>query len=256
MAVAERFSLDGQVALTIGGTSGIGREIALGFSDAGATIVTVSRTPEKVERTVKEIEAAGGTAQGHVADVRDIDQIRELVAKVIADHGRIDTLLNSQGVTRLKPSQEFTEEDYDFILDTNLKSVFFCSTEVGKHMIERGSGSMINIASLSSYRGWSNSCLYSLSKFGVVSLTETLACEWAQRGVRVNGIAPGFFMTDLNKERMPQARKEHAIARTPMGRFGELDELVGAAIFLASPAAKYVTGETIRVDGGYLAMGI
>ena len=256
MGVAERFSLEGQVALTIGGTSGIGREIALGFADAGATIVTASRTPEKVERTVNEIEAAGGTAQGHVADVCDLDQIRDLVAKVIADHGRVDTLLNSQGTTLLKPVVEFTEEDYDFILDTNLKSVFFCSTEVGKHMLERGSGSMINIASLASYRGWPNSCLYSLSKFGVVSLTETLACEWAKRGVRVNGIAPGFFMTDLNKEKMSQARKELAVARTPMGRFGDLDELVGAAIYLASPAAKYVTGETIRVDGGYLAAGV
>jgi NAD(P)-dependent dehydrogenase (short-subunit alcohol dehydrogenase family) len=141
-------------------------------------------------------------------------------------------------------------------MTTNLKSVFFVSIEVGKRMLARGSGAIINIASLASYRGWGRSALYGMSKWGVVSLTETLAREWAARGVRVNGIAPGFFMTALNRERMSEERKREAIHRTPAGRFGELDELVGAAIYLASPAASFVTGETIRVDGGYLAAGI
>ena len=252
----DRFSIGGQVALTLGGTSGIGRQIALGFADAGATVITVSRTPEKVERTVAEIRDAGGKAEGHVADLCDLGQVVDLVAKVIANHGHIDILLNCQGITVLKPAEEFTETDYDSVLDTNLKSVFFCCQEVGKQMLERSSGSIINIASLSSYRGWSRSCLYSMSKWGIVSLTETLASEWASRGVRVNGIAPGFFMTDLNRARMTDERKKIAISLTPMARFGELEELVGAAIYLASPAARFVTGETIRVDGGYLAKGI
>ncbi len=253
---ADRFSIRGQVALAIGGTSGIGRQIALGFAEAGATVAVASRNRDKVDRAVADIDAAGGTASGHTADVCDLAQIRDLVAAVVAEHGRIDILLNSQGTTVLRPAEEFTEEDYDLVLDTNLKSVFFCCQEVGRHMLERGSGSIINIASLSSYRGWSRSCLYSMSKWGVVSLTETLASEWGERGVRVNGIAPGFFMTDLNRERMSEERKRIAVERTPMARFGKLEELVGAAIYLASPAAQFVTGETIRVDGGYLARGI
>jgi NAD(P)-dependent dehydrogenase (short-subunit alcohol dehydrogenase family) len=252
----DRFSLEGKVALAIGGTSGIGRQIALGFADAGAVVLPASRTREKVDRAVEEVRRAGGKAQGYVADACDLDQVRDLVERVVADHGRIDILLNSQGMTILKPAEEFTEEDYDRILDTNLKSVFFCSTEVGKRMLERRSGSIISIASLASFRGWGRSALYGMSKFGVVSLTETLAREWADRGVRVNAIAPGFFLTELNRARMSPERKAEAIRRTPMGRFGELEELVGAAIFLASGAASFVTGATIRVDGGYLAMGI
>lgn len=252
----DRFSIDGKIALALGGTSGIGRQIALGLADAGATVVAVSRTKEKIERTVAEIEAAGGKASGHVVDLCDLGATRSMVDRVVADHGRIDISLNCQGVTILKPAIEFTEEDYDTVLDTNLKSVFFSSVEVGKRMLEQGSGSIINIASLSSYRGWSRASLYSMSKWGIVSLTETLASEWAASGVRVNGIAPGFFMTDLNRARMSEDRKRMAIERTPMARFGELEELVGAAIYLASDASKFVTGETIRVDGGYLAKGI
>jgi NAD(P)-dependent dehydrogenase (short-subunit alcohol dehydrogenase family) len=253
---SDRFSVKDQVLLAIGGTSGIGRQIALGFAEAGAIVIPVSRTRDKVDRTVAEIRAAGGRSSGHAVDVRDLDEIRLLVERVVGDHGRIDVLLNCQGTTVLKPAEEFTEADYDLVMDTNLKSVFFCAAEVGKHMLSRGEGSIINIASLSSYRGWSRAAIYSMSKWAVVSLTETLASEWSPRGVRVNAIAPGFFMTDLNRERMSPERKKLAIERTPMGRFGELEELVGAAIYLASPAARFVTGETIRVDGGYLAKGI
>ena len=252
----EQFSLAGKVALTIGGTSGIGREISLGYADGGAKVMPASRRREKVDRTVEELKARGSESTGYVLDACKLDEMRDVVSSVVSEHGRIDILLNSQGTTIIKPGEEFTEEDYDLVLDTNLKSVFFASQEVGRQMLEQGSGSVINIASLAAYRGWSRSSLYTMSKWGVVGLTESLASEWATRGVRVNGIAPGFFLTDLNRDKMAPERKQSALSRTPMGRFGELPELVGAAIFLASDAARFVTGETIRVDGGYLAMGI
>ncbi len=252
----DRFSLQGKVALAIGGTSGIGRQISLGFAEAGAHVLPASRTQEKVGRTVSEIKERGGSARGYSVDVSHVDQIRDLVQKAVAENGKIDILLNSQGIISRKPAEEFTPEEFDETMNTNLRSVFFACTEVGRHMLERGEGSIINIGSLSSFRGWGQAALYGISKFGVVSLTETLGREWAPRGVRVNAIAPGWFMTDLARQALLSERGQEALRRTPMGRFGELEELVGAAIFLASSASSFVTGATIRVDGGYLAMGI
>jgi NAD(P)-dependent dehydrogenase (short-subunit alcohol dehydrogenase family) len=256
MTHSHRFSLTDQVALVIGGSSGIGRQIALGFQESGARVAIIGKTRAKVEEVTHRLKAADTTAAAYAADVTDFARLREIIADVVVRQGKLDILVNSQGTTLLKPAEEFTDAEFDFIIDTNLKSVFFACTEAGHHMLARGRGAIINIASVASYRGFQQSALYSMSKRGVLALTETLASEWATRGVRVNGIAPGFFMTPLNRDRMSAERKANALRRTPMGRFGELDELVGAAIYLASPSASYVTGEIIRVDGGYLAAGL
>jgi NAD(P)-dependent dehydrogenase (short-subunit alcohol dehydrogenase family) len=253
---SERFSLRGQVALVLGGSSGIGRRIALGFHDAGAIVVPVGRTANKVAEVDAALAAGGATATGYCADVTMPGMLTDVIGRVIAKHARIDILVNSQGITMLKPAEEFTRADYDQVIGINLTSVFFACTEIGRHMLERGSGSIVNIASVAAHRGFQLSALYTMSKHGVLALTRTLAVEWATRGVRVNAISPGFFMTPLNQAKMSQARKETALRRTPMHRFGELDELVGAAIYLASPSASYVTGETIGVDGGFLAAGL
>lgn len=252
----DRFSLAGKTALILGGTSGIGRQIALGFAEAGATVFPASRSPDKVRRVAGELSARGSAGRGFVLDANDHDSLQQMVLSVVKDFGHVDVLVNSHGVTVLKEAIDFTPGDYDLIMNTNLKSVFFACTTVGKRMLEQGGGAIVNIASLAALRGWSRSAVYAASKSGVISLTETLASEWAGRGVRVNAIVPGFFMTALNEEKMSQERKADALRRTPMKRFGSLEELVGAAIYLASPASAFTTGTTVTVDGGYLAMGI
>ena len=254
-SVADRFSLDGKYALIIGGTSGIGLALATAFVDAGARVIVAGSSDEKLERALASLTPRG-QAFGYRANVRDLDALHGLVGITLAHHGHLDILVNCQGITRLKPAEDFSPGDWADIVDTNLRSVFFACTEVGRHMLGRGTGSIINIGSLSSFRGWPKSALYSLTKTAIISLTETLATEWATRGVRVNAIAPGFFMTELARSAMDPARRERALDRTPMGRWGELDELVGAAIYLASSASNFVTGETIRVDGGFLAAGL
>jgi len=256
MNPVERFSLADKVAVVLGGSSGIGREIALGFRDAGAIVVPVGKTASKLEEVEASLAAKGGRTKGHAVDVTRPEALTQTVERIVAEHGRIDILVNSQGTTILKPAEEFTREDYDTIMSTNLTSVFFACTEIGRHMLRAGSGAIVNIASIAAHRGVPRTAIYTMSKHGVLALTRTLAIEWATRGVRVNAISPGFFMTPLNRDKMAPARKEAALRRTPMHRFGELDELVGAAIYLASPASGYVTGETIAVDGGFLAAGL
>ena len=249
------FSLDGRIALVIGGTSGIGKAIARGYLQAGAQVVIAGRDARKLAAAQQEL-AAFGPVSGYQADVSHEEGLRGLVGIVLANLGHIDVLVNCQGVTVLKPAEDFTRADWAQIMDTDLQSVFFACTEVGRHMLGRGRGAIINIASLSSHRGWPRSALYAIAKAGVYSLTQTLGAEWATRGVRVNAISPGFFMTELNRDKMAPERKALALARTPAGRFGEVDELVGAAIYLASDASGFVTGQSIAVDGGFLATGL
>jgi NAD(P)-dependent dehydrogenase (short-subunit alcohol dehydrogenase family) len=252
---AQRFSLKDQTALVIGGNSGIGKAIATGYLQAGARVVIAGRDPAKLAAALAELGAHGEVA-GYQADVSTIAGLQGLVGSTLAGHGRIDSLVNCQGVTLLKPAEAFTPEDWDTVVGTDLKSIFFSCTEVGRHMLARGSGSIVNVASLASHRGWPNSALYAIAKSGVLSLTQTLGAEWAGRGVRVNAISPGFVMTDLNRDKMSAARTALALSRTPAGRFGEVEEMVGAAVYLASPGAGYVTGQSIPVDGGFLAAGL
>jgi NAD(P)-dependent dehydrogenase (short-subunit alcohol dehydrogenase family) len=256
MKHADRFCLSGKIALVLGGSSGIGRQIALGFHDAGAVVLAVGRTAAKVAEVDGALAARGAKIKGYCVDVTQPEELSGLIRRAIKEHERIDILVNSQGITMLKPAEEFSRSDYDQLIATNLTSVFFACTEVGRHMLEQGSGSIINIASVGAHRGIQLSALYTMSKHGVLALTRTLGAEWATRGVRVNAISPGFFMTALNRDKMSPQRKETAMRRTPMKRFGELDELVGAAIFLASASASYVTGESVAVDGGFLAAGL
>lgn len=261
--MSAKFGLEGKTALIIGGSSGIGREIALGYRDAGATVLIAGRSQEKLNAVVAELGPQGDKTVAYSVEARDIAQLRTLRESVGRDHGGVDILVNCQGTTAIKPALELTESEYDAILDTNLKSLFFACTLFGEEMMARGGdgdgkggGCIINIASLASHNGWSRAAAYSASKWGVVGITKSFAAEWGMAGVRVNAIAPGFFLTDLNRAKMPEERKAEARRRAAMNRMGELHELVGAAVYLASPASGFVTGSVLNVDGGYLASGI
>jgi len=250
------FSLGGRTALVIGGTSGIGFEIAQGFQAAGARVVVASRDANKVDASVAKLKDRDTRSVGYAVDAGNLSDLRRFAADVWAEQGPIDILLNAQGTTVIKPALDFLEAEYAQVMRTNVDGVFWACTEFGRRMVERKSGSIVNIGSLSSFRGWPGSSVYAMTKSAVVSLTQSLAAEWASTGVRVNAIAPGFFMTALNQDKMSDARKALAVARTPMGRFGKLSELVGAAVYLASDAAGFTTGATIAVDGGFLANGL
>jgi gluconate 5-dehydrogenase len=246
--------LQNKVALVLGGSGGIGGEIARGFAAEGAKIGIAGRTPGKVEATVAALRDTGAEATGTTGDLIGLRECNAAIDLIIGAFGRIDILVNSQGINLLKPAAEFTEADYDCVLGTNLRSVFFACQAAHRHMKGDG-GVIINIASLSAHRGWSRAAPYAASKHGVLALTRTFAAEWASDNIRVNSITPGFYMTDLNRA-MPEARKQSALSGTPMARFGTLDELVGTAIFLACDDSRFVTGTDIAVDGGFLARGI
>ncbi|TVQ28967.1 MAG: SDR family oxidoreductase [Geminicoccaceae bacterium] len=250
------FRLDDLHAAIVGGSSGIGLEIARGYRAVGARVSVVGRDPQKLRAVDAEFGGTAAKPAAYAGDMRDLAAIRAMADRLEADHGAIDVLVACQGTTVIKPVLELSEAEYDAVLDTNLKSVFFTCQEIGRRMVARRRGAIVTIASLAAHNGWANAAAYAASKWGVVGLTQTLAAEWGEAGVRVNSIAPGFFLTDMNRDRMPEARKAEASRRNAMHRMGELGELVGAAIYLASPAAGFVTGATLRVDGGYLASGI
>lgn len=252
----DMFSLNGKNALIIGGAGGIGSVIARAYRDGGARVAIAGRSLSKMALVADELSPRDPSKAAYVVDARQPSALSELAATVRSDLGTIDVLVNCQGTTTIKPALEVTEDEYDLVADTNLKSVFFACTAFAPHMIAKGSGAIVNIASLAAHSGWSQAASYSASKSGVVSLTQSFAAEWGQKGVRVNAITPGFFMTDLNKSRMSDARKQSATDRCAMKRMGELPELAGAAVYLASDAAGFVNGSTLRVDGGYLSSGI
>ena len=249
--------LTGRVAVVIGGTSGIGRAIAHGLAEAGADVVPSARRIEPVEATAKEIEARGRRTLRIASDVGDRSSLEQLRDQTIAELGQVDILVNCAGRTKRSPTIDFPEEDWDAIIETNLNGTLRGCQVFGKHMLERGYGRIINIASLSTFVALLEVAAYSASKAAVASLTKSLALEWSPHGVNVNAIAPGVFETDLNRHLLHDtARGNEFKMRTPMKRFGAVEELAGAAVFLASDAASFVTGEVLVVDGGFLASGV
>ena len=251
------FDLAGRTAVVIGGTSGIGRAIAHGLAQAGADVVCSSRRGEEVEKTAVEIESLGRKTIRSVSDVADTGSIENLLGECVASFGKVDIVVNSAGRTKREPTLEQSEEDWNAILETNLNGTLRVCRTFGRHMIEKGYGRIINIASLSTFVSLFEVAAYSASKAAVASLTKSLAIEWAKHGVNVNAIAPGVFRTALNQKLLDETpRGQEFLTRTPMGRFGNVNELAGAAVFLASDAASYVTGEVLVVDGGFLASGV
>lgn len=252
------FSVRDQVVLVTGGSRGIGRAIAEGFARRGALVAIASRDADSLTRTADEIQATlpeGGRPVDTIAcDVARRADIERLVPAVLERRGRIDVLVNVAGVNRRKPALDVTEDDYDYILDINLKGAFLLSQAVGKGMVERGSGCQINVASLNTDRPLKNVLPYAVSKAGIAHMTRALALEWGPFGVRVNGIAPGFILTDLTRKLWSdETMQAWGRANTPQRRLGVPEDMVGAALFLASSASAFMTGQTIYVDGGFTA---
>ena len=251
------FDLSGRCAVVVGGTAGLGREIALGLARAGANVVASSRRSEQVEEVAGAIEAEGVRTLRVCSDVLQRETLQALHGSVLAEFHSVEILVNAAGITARVPTLDCSEETWQRIFDTNLTGTLRACQIFGKTMLEQGRGSILNIASLSSFVAFHEVAAYGASKAGVAALTKSLAIEFAPRNVRVNAIAPGIFPTDLNRELLfSTARGREELMRTPMARFGRLDEIAGAAVFLASDAASFVTGEILTVDGGYMASGV
>jgi len=249
-----RFSVQDKVTLVSGGSRGIGRALAAGYHDAGARVVITGRDEATLKETADTIGAEDRPVETRVCDVADVGAVQRMVDDVKDKYGSIDVLLNVAGVNIRQPAADFTEEQFDYVVDINLKGAFFVAQRVGHHMAEQGGGSIINVDSLNTYAPLKNVLPYAMSKGGVVMMTRGLAVELGQHGVRVNTIAPGFILTDLTQKLWSDpTMRGWGETNTPLGRLGEVEDLVGAALFLASDAAAFMTGQVMRVDGGFTA---
>jgi NAD(P)-dependent dehydrogenase (short-subunit alcohol dehydrogenase family) len=251
------FSLEDKVAVVTGGTSGIGLALSLGLADAGADVIATARRKEQVDDTASEIEARGRRTLRLASDVGDRASLEELLVATIARFDKVDILVNCAGMIKRTPTLDLPEAEWNNILNTNLTGTLRACQVFGRHMLERGYGRIINIASLNSFVALSEVAAYAASKAGVASLTRSLAVEWSKKGVTVNAVAPGVFRTDLNAQLLDSTpRGQELLMRTPMGRFGKTEELIGAVVYLASDSASFVTGQILVVDGGFLASGV
>jgi NAD(P)-dependent dehydrogenase (short-subunit alcohol dehydrogenase family) len=251
------FSLAGKVAVVLGGTAGIGRAISLSLADAGADVVASGRRQDVVDAVATELECKGRTTLRMASDVCNRISLEELLQRTLQKFDKVDILVNSAGKIVRGPTLSFPEEEWEQILDTNLTGTLRACQIFGKHMLERKYGRIINIASLNSFVSLSEVAAYAASKAAVVSLTRSLAVEWSRHGVLVNAIAPGVFRTEFNQNLLDgTGRGNELLMRTPMGRFGQANEVAGAAVYLASDAASFVTGQTLVIDGGFLASGV
>jgi NAD(P)-dependent dehydrogenase (short-subunit alcohol dehydrogenase family) len=250
------FSLTGKCAVVVGGTSGIGKAIALGLASAGANVVASSRSKQAVEDFAADLEARGSKTLRLPSDVLDRPSQQRLHDAVLETFGHIDILVNSAGITKRIPTLDCPEELWQSIMNVNLNGTLRACQIFGKTMLKQRKGRIINIASLSTFVAFHEVAAYGASKAAVGALTRSLAVEWAPYNICVNAIAPGIFPTDLNRELLDSPRGKELITRTPMARFGNVEEIVGTALFLASDESSFTTGQIIAVDGGFLASGV
>jgi len=252
----QMFSLDGRVALVTGAGRGIGRALALGLADAGADVICLARTGAEVEEAAGEIRAKGRRALAVTADVTSREQVTRAVDAAIAEFGKIDILVNNAGINIRKPALEVEERDWDRVVETNLKGPFLVAQTVGRHMCEAGYGRVINVSSVGGAVALRTGVAYGASKAGLLHMTRILAMEWAKYGVTVNAIGPWYFRTPLTEKLLQDEQYvAEILARTPMRRIGDLKELVGPVVFLASEASSYMTGQALMVDGGMTIYG-
>jgi NAD(P)-dependent dehydrogenase (short-subunit alcohol dehydrogenase family) len=249
-------SLDGRTAVVLGGTSGIGLALTKGLADAGADVVATSRRQEQVEQAASEVEARGRKTLRATVDVTQRPALAGLLEQTLRAFGKVDILVNCAGRTKRVPTLEMTDEDWDGILETNLTGTLRGCQVFARHMLERGYGRIVNIASLASFVGLLDVAAYTASKSAVAGLTRALAVEWGPKGVNVNAIAPGVFRTALNTALLDSPRGKELLQRTPLQRYGKVEELQGACVFLSSESASFVNGEVLTVDGGFLASGV